>query len=210
MPLSEPSPKWARPIEKSKLLVVEGPDDQYFLSALLQHLGIETDFDIRYLEGTDNFNRILRAFPGVTGFGEVASLALVRDADQDAQSAFQSICSALENARLSVPKRPFVSVGEKPEISVFIWPDCKSSGTLETLCLSSASDDPAIICIEQYFECLARQMATLPKPIHKAHLHTFLASREKPGLRLGEAANAGYWPWEHPVFDPIIQFLRAL
>ncbi len=205
-------PRWASPIEKSRLLVVEGPDDSVFLSALLRHLGIEGEFDIRSLEGVSNFNGILRTLPGVSGFAQVESLGVIRDADRALRSAFQSVCSALRNARLSVPKQPLTVVGEKPRVSVFVWPDCQRAGTLETLCLMAVHDDPAMGCVKQYFECLAEQpeIKTAPKTPHKAHLHTFLASREKPGLRLGEAAEKGYWPWDHAVFEPIKQFLLAM
>ena len=44
----------------------------------------------------------------------------------------------------------------------------------------------------------------------KARLQAYLAALPRPGLRLGEAAEAGVWPWEHPAFDPLIAFLRAL
>ena len=199
-----------RPIEKSRLLVVEGPDDSRFLSALLRHLGREGEFDIRSLEGVSNFSQMMQTFPGISGFAQVESLGVIRDADQNAQSAFQSVCSALGNAHLSVPERPLSIAGEKPRVSVFIWPDCQSVGTLETLCLLSVRDDPAMDCVEQYFECLTHQLETIPKTLHKAHLHTFLASREKPGLRLGEAAEKGYWPWDHAVFEPIKRFLLAM
>jgi hypothetical protein len=204
-PAGEPA-KWANPITKPKLLVVEGSDDSHFLAALLRHARIEADFEIRDLEGVNNFNRILRALPAVTGFANVVSLGIVRDADQSMQSAFQSVCSALKNANLSVPKHPLSIVGGHPEVSVFIWPDCKSNGTLETLCLDSVDDDPAMPCVAQYLECLDSQKVTRPTAIDKARVHAFLASRKRPGLRIGEAA----WPWVHPVFDPIKQFLRAL
>jgi hypothetical protein len=203
-------PRWASPIEKPRLLVVEGQDEYRLVGALLKYLGREGDFDIRSSEGVGNLNNVIYTLPGVSGFAQVESLGVIRDADQNARSAFQSVCSALRNARLSVPEQPLSIVGEKPRVSVFIWPDCQSAGTLETLCLAAVHDDPAMECVEQYFECLARQLETMPKTPHKAHLHTFLASREKPGLRLGEAAEKGYWPWDHAVFESIKQFLLAM
>jgi len=44
----------------------------------------------------------------------------------------------------------------------------------------------------------------------KAHLHTWLASQREPDKRLGEAAEAGFWPWTNTVFDFLRQFLLAL
>lgn len=40
--------------------------------------------------------------------------------------------------------------------------------------------------------------------------HVWLASEVEPEKRLGEAAEAGYWPWTSPAFDALRQFLLAL
>ena len=44
----------------------------------------------------------------------------------------------------------------------------------------------------------------------KARAHAFLASRTRPELRVGEAAEAGHWQLDSPVFDPLKSFLLAL
>ena len=45
----------------------------------------------------------------------------------------------------------------------------------------------------------------------KARAHAFLASRAKDqNLRVGEAAEAGHWQLDSPVFDPLKSFLLAL
>jgi hypothetical protein len=44
----------------------------------------------------------------------------------------------------------------------------------------------------------------------KACVHAWLASKERPDKRLGEAAQAGYWPFEHSAFDALSQFLLSL
>lgn len=209
------SPKPPEPISKSKLLVVEGQDDRRFLRSLLRYLNLDSDFDVQELVGIGNLGERLSDLPGISGFAQVQSLGVIRDADRNATSAFASLCSGLQNAQLSVPAQPLTVTGTNPQVAVFLWPDCQQPGTLETLCLSSVEKDPAMPCVRQYFECLKDQMPALSKTIEKAELHTFLlhtflASREKPGLRLGEAAEKGYWPWDHPVFEPVKDFLRAL
>ncbi|MBN2306261.1 MAG: hypothetical protein JXQ72_17395 [Anaerolineae bacterium] len=196
------------PIKQSKVLIVEGKDDVRFLQALLRHLKIAGDFDIRDVQGVGNLGDSLRTVLA-TPDRNIVSLGIIRDADQRAQSAFQSVCSGLHNAGLSVPRWPLDVVGEKPRVSVFIWPDCENTGMLETLCLASVAASPALVCIDQFFECI-EQDEDIPSNMDKARLHAFLASRDKPGLRLGEAADKGYWPWDHPVFEPIKAFLHAM
>jgi hypothetical protein len=44
----------------------------------------------------------------------------------------------------------------------------------------------------------------------KAQAHAFLATLDKPDLRLGEAAVAGYWDFDHPAFDALKAFVAAL
>lgn len=50
----------------------------------------------------------------------------------------------------------------------------------------------------------------MPYNMAKAKVHTFLASRIEPDKRLGEAAQAGYWPFNDPVFDPLKNFILNL
>jgi len=95
-------------------------------------------------------------------------------------------------------------------VGIFVWPDCRSPGQLESLCLAAISEEPVMECVTHYMDCLAHIRPTLPQPADKARLHVFLASCNKPGLRLGEAAEAGYFSWEQPVFEPLKRFLQDL
>ena len=73
------------------------------------------------------------------------------------------------------------------------------------------ADDPAMHCVDEYFRCLEDQGIDLKETaIPKARLHAFLASRERPGLRLGEAADKNDIPLDSPVFEPLVNFLRQL
>lgn len=82
---------------------------------------------------------------------------------------------------------------------------------LEDLCLEAVMDDPAMSCVDEYFKCLEDQNVLQKQiAIPKARLHAFLASRERPGLRLGEAAEKNDIPMDSPVFEPVTEFLRQL
>lgn len=161
--------------------------------------------------GKDQLPSFLKALKAAPDFAKVKSLGIVRDADDD-HDPFQSVCTALTNAGLPTPKLPGVFVEENLRIGVFILPDNKTAGMLETLCLRSVADDPVMPCIEEYFECIQEQLPSeeLPKAMEKAKVQAFLASRDESELLLGQAAHRGHWPWEHPVFDQVKQFLREL
>ena len=49
-----------------------------------------------------------------------------------------------------------------------------------------------------------------PGNLAKAKVHAWLASQVDPDKRLGEAAQAGYWPWDSCVFESLKDFMRNL
>ncbi|MCX7012288.1 MAG: hypothetical protein NTW86_06945 [Candidatus Sumerlaeota bacterium] len=197
-------------ITKRKQLVVEGRDAYFFFQALLTHMGID-DAQIQDFGGISELGNFLRSFSFMPSFRrEVQSVGIARDAESHTPSAFQSVQTALGKAGLPIPKSPNVAAQGDPRVSVFILPDCSRPGMLESLCLASVESDNAMECVEQFCGCLERMSgAALGNPA-KARTHAFLASRPKPDLLLGQAAQAGYWPWDSLVFEPLKRFLRDL
>jgi len=67
---------------------------------------------------------------------------------------------------------------------------------------------------EAHFEYLQEHwrehLSELPDAPSVAKVHTFLASRYKPDLDLGIAAQEGYWQLDHPAFAQVKQFLSTL
>jgi hypothetical protein len=152
----------------------------------------------------------LRTLAVRPGYLNVVSLGITRDADDSAQSAFQSVCSSLNRASLPVPSKPGEIVGDSPQVSIMILPDGQNSGMLEDLFLTAIETDPVLPCVDEYFDCVYRTSGRKPNNMAKARVHTWLASQLEPDKRLGEAAKAGYLPWDSPGFDSLKQFLEAL
>ncbi len=200
-----PDPK---PVEKQKQLVVEGNDMRVFFRALLNHLHLD-DIQIQNSRGVTELRPFLRALSNVHGFHQVDVLAVVRDADNSPSSAFQSVADALQCVGFARPTEPLRLVGDRPKVAALILPDSETSGMLEDLCLRSVQADPRMECLDGYFDCIEKADC-LPSNVAKARAHAFLASCRKPGLRVGEAAKAGYWPLDNPAFDPVKTFLHAL
>ncbi len=198
-----------RGITAAKQLLVEGKDAEVFLGALLKHMEL-TGIQIQNFGGKDELRGFLKALCVASGFVDVISLAIVRDAEIDPGATFQSICDGLRAADLPIPERTMVQVEGRPQVSIMILPDATTEGMLETLCLRSVRDDPAMKCVERYFECLEQQVGSRPSNMDKARLQAFLSSRARPGLLLGQAAHRGYWPWGSPVFDQVKQFLQQI
>jgi len=191
-------------IEQETQLLVEGRDTEVFINALLQHLSL-TGVQIHNFGGVEQLPRFLKTFIALPGFRQIVrSLGIIRDAEKGAGSARQSVHDILRSANLPLPDQKGT-----PRTSFYIFPDNKNPGMLETLCLTSVQDDPAITCIERYMECLEKQQLLISNP-EKAKVQAFLASRPKFVAHLGEAANKGYWQWENAAFAELKQFLERL
>ena len=119
------------------------------------------------------------------------------------------MCSILQNFGLAVPQQLMTIEAGIPSVSVYILPDCNRPGMLEDLCLDAVAGDLALPCVDDYLSCLQRQGIPDPTPQAKAKLQAFLASRDSPGLLLGEAADKGYFPWSQSAFDALKQFLHG-
>lgn len=77
------------------------------------------------------------------------------------------------------PITPMRPITGPPQVTVMIVPDADTPGMVESVCLNSVSDDPAMACVEQYFQCLQAQLRTLAESdIPKARVRAFLALRE--------------------------------
>jgi hypothetical protein len=193
----------------SHLLLVEGKDDAIFFKSMMEYMGID-GIEIWNIEGKTQFRTRLSVLKMDMAFKSmVTSLGIVRDADDDPESALMSIKDALKASGFDVPDRSFISAGSRPRVTFAILPD-DSPGMLESICLKSIESDPAMGCVDNYFECLKTTCQIEPKNIHKAKVQVFLASREKVGLDLRRAAQAGYWKFDHDVFAPVRDFLSQV
>lgn len=200
-----------RQITKSKILIVEGVDEENFFNSYFRYLSI-SDIQVLPIGGKTLLSDYLDVLITDYNFiSKVQVLAIIRDADNSATSAFQSVCSALKKHNLPVPDTPLQSVGNNLIVNVMIMPPGSSSGKLEDLCLQSVSSDPALPCLDSYFSCLrVLPNYSMPQDMSKAKVHAFLSSRIEPDKRLGEAALASYWPFDNEVFGPLRSFILGL
>ena len=191
----------AKQIEKTKLLIGEGMEDKRFLESLVKNLGLE-DIQVEEYGGKKNLNKYIKSLPVFPGFKNLVSLGITRDADDSIESTQQSIASIVESFQKNIDKNLL--------ITFFILPDNKSPGMLEDLCLKSVCDREEYGCIETYLQCVLESCNRQPNNLSKAKLQMWLASQKEAGKRLAEAAEAGYWDWNHPAFDSIKEFLIKL
>lgn len=209
-------------------LLVEGNDERNFFEAFTEHLHLPR-FQIQVLDGKDRLREFLVTLAEATVSRKVRSIGIVRDADESARKAFQSVQTALRNAndaiqssdvKFPVPDRPEQLAGERPALSVLILPGDGQQGMLETLLCRTFAGSGMDRCIDGFFRCA--EESTTPDPHvsvgvaakrgrpDKARARAYLATKPDPRLSVGVAAKRGYWDLDHGAFGRVRSFLTSL
>ena len=197
-------------ISSDRLLLCEGKTTLLVLGPFCRKLDIQ-GFQPLDFGSKDNFGNFLKDVAILPGFAaQVHTIAIVRDAENDAAAAFASVRQSLADVGLPMPNTPGEVAGDGRRVGVFIVPDNTASGMIETLCMRSVASDPAFSCIDQFFECVVQRVDVHPTNMHKARAQAFLATRQNVDYHVGRAADAGIWNFEHEAFAPLEQFLRKL
>ena len=121
-----------------KLLLVEGTDDRRLFGALAGHLGIN-GIAIESYNGKPNLGNDLADRVRSPNFRAYSSIGIVRDADDNARSAFDSVIGSLRRANLPTRRSAPVAAATQHglRVAVLIIPPGEDSGELENLCLRS-------------------------------------------------------------------------
>ncbi|HVS35314.1 MAG TPA: DUF3226 domain-containing protein [Gemmataceae bacterium] len=198
-------------IEKPCLVLGEGPDDWFFLSALVEELRID-HIQVDHLQGKDKLSLHLRALKERTGRERLRALAIVTDADDNFGASFRKVCNSLSAAGFAVPVAAGTHTNTAPSVGVFVLPDNARPGELEDLCLASIQADAAFACLDQFFECVKTASGREPREPSKARVLAWLAAQPMKGgvKHLGIAAFKGCWPWTDAAFQPLVNFLRLM
>ncbi len=197
------------PFTKKRLLAVEGEDEINFFEKLLKHIGISDRVDIRKAGGKDNFKNLMQAFTVTRGFRDIGMIAIIRDADDNAEDAFRSASGVLKKIGMKPPDSPGRFSSGIPAVGIFIVPDNSSGGMLEDLCLGTVENHEAMKCVDDFIACTQR-LKEAPKNIPKAKVQAFLAAKPRIVGSVGLGAQKGYWNFDSKRLQPLIAFLNQL
>ena len=191
-----------------KFVFCEGKDDVAVVNGLASHLNL--DLQVEEYGGKDNLPSFLESLQKRPDFAQqkVIAMAIVRDADQDAAAAFQSVRNHLMQSNFPSPEANGAFSNTALRVGAFVV-EVNGRGMIEDLCLNSVADRPEFPCIDAYFACITEKSGRSPFT-SKAKVRVWMASQVDYDYRVGLAAEAGYWPWESPAFDSLKHFLQAL
>lgn len=190
-------------------LLVEGKDFLNFACAELQDLG-RRDVEVQDFGGVTELRQFLAGFVRTPGFSDVQSVGIMRDAENSAAAAFQSIKAACAAADLPVPERPGKRQGSRPSVTVLIVPTDQQSGMLETLLWRTVSRTSEAACVEDFLACVERIPDRKIVRRDKARMHAWIATQKHPEVSVGVAARKKYLRLDHSALSGVREFLQAL
>lgn len=218
------------PEGKSRLMIVEGKEDQEFFIRLATHMNVIDNWPvhIEQLEGKGNFGAFLRGVMRHPRFGQLAKVGIVRDADYGGNT-FQSIRDTLKSAndrnprQLPIPLQVLELAEGVPNIIALVLPSGEREGMIEDLIMDVFDEDPVSKCVNMYFKCLREEdIGISQERLPKARLRTFITGKNIGSESEGEDSDRQYlsdvfhmswWRaeyWDHPVFDEAKAFLAQL
>lgn len=148
------------------------------------------------------------------GFSDVEFLAIIRDANPNAEAAFQSIKDVIRKQKkvglnFEPPSNINEFAGVKPKLGIFIMPGNSDKGMLEDLCLKTVENHPAMKCVKSFIDCVINLKKT-PKNIAKAKAQAFLAAMPEVANRVAIGAQKGYWNFDSDELTELKLFLENL
>ncbi len=198
-------------IEKEKLIIVEGGDDENFIDALLKKLEIN-DVEIINIGG-NNFDDYVPEIGKITGFDKVKQLLVIGDADNNSQTAFDRIkrsIEEIEDYNLIPPQVRNSFNNDLPQIGIYIITKPNSEeGILEDLCLETVKNHPVMKCVEIFCECISELDCEFENP-SKSKCKTFLSGMPISVPHIGVGAQKNYWNLESEILDKLKSFLITI
>lgn len=224
-------------IEKKHLILCEGRDEQVFLNNLLKHY--ESDYEIlnsiqvMNFGGNEQLKTQLPVIMMTSGFSDVRSLIVIRDAEKNGENALKSVTSILSNNKLPVPDHVFELSNKAGnpyndhvdiQTGIILFPctvhkknneEIPDDGTLEDLCFNiirNSDNDPDDLKerTTDFVNTINDARKTPLKRIHKNLIHVFLASTDEcVDAKVGEAVDRGAYDLDAPVIHRIVDFLKS-
>ena len=192
-------------------LLVEGKDDLYVLSEILEHHQVPENFRIVDKKGIDN---LLDTLDVELAAGGLERLAILVDADTAPARRWEQIKNILTvSGYTSAPAHAettgtvFDQKGKR--IGVWVMPDNAAAGILEDFVQLLAPPDDALLtfaeeCVD---EVIVRDRRFPVSYRSKAIIHTWL---KEPGTPLGLAIKNRELNAASPVVLPLLDWLRRM
>lgn len=187
------------------VLIVEGHDEHTLIEKLCKLHNFES-IQIINAQGNGNiqskFTIALKAASAGTG---VSKIAVLCDSEEDPVQCKIILDSLADQIKLS--PNPTI------KYSYLILPAEDAAGSLETLCLGLiAGNDPLLGCVNTFLSCIEAFPNALTTQARRDKARFLLWQHAAHGKSAGikSLIDHGLISVDHPVFAPIVNFLRTL
>lgn len=207
---------------KKHLILCEGNDDECFLSCFIKSGVLPEDLvdtvQVTQAHGVDNLRKMVLALINADGFSQLRSLLIIRDADDNIQSAKDSVKGAFSTANLPVPQAEYMwEDNSKIKTAFLLMPACSNisqNGSLDDLCWEILSEKHGKLIrneVDGFISSLEVDGKRTYVHRKKALVRTYFSSTE--GLitsSIGRAAEAGAFDWTSEKLYPLREFLKSI
>lgn len=209
------------------LILCEGIDEKLFFMWYLDYLKKQpmyanfSEIQLEDIGGNEDIKRQLGLWKLVSGFEQLKTIGIIRDAEKDADAAIRSINQCFTDNEFAAPDAPFaIKINDNAPNTIYgVLPGFNENGvlqngTLEDLCLQilkDAQSETKMDMIQEYLKELQAKFDYQIHHIHKSKLHTFFASDDEYiGKKIGEAAKIGAFDFESPRLAPFRRMFESL
>ena len=187
------------------LIIVEGHTDKDFIELYCRYLEVEIEpKQICQTDGKDNIKSVKEKIHKALNMGK--RVLIIFDADDDMQKSLKNIQTQLVSLNSSW----------KNQCEIFLTPNNKNAGNLETLLENTAKEKCILKCFDNYIECIAKlrdKNSAIRLPNKKAKVFAYLSSfgfkngseKEKKEFKLNE----NILDLQSPYLDNLKGFLKG-
>jgi hypothetical protein len=221
-----------REIRTPGIILIEGRTGEMFLRELIEkELKLTAKVEARTFgeKEKSSLTLFLNVLATKSEFrNQVTRLGIIRDAETEVGAkAFAEVASAInafnkQNPQFKLPVPAAINTittvaDSKVQVAVFVLPDCKQPGMLETLCLNAVEElersgqakEIVLLCVRDFFKCLEGQ-GRKPRNPAKADFAGYALAMDVIDPQLGRAAQKGAIPWHAATFDSLKNFVQTV
>ncbi|MDA3055888.1 MULTISPECIES: DUF3226 domain-containing protein [unclassified Campylobacter] len=173
-------------------IFVEGESDKIFIKFYLEHLNINDNYKITVVGEEDKKG----GKDNIIHTNEIEKIEdkflVIFDADDDLEAAKDNIKEQISN------------INSNAQYEIFLFPNNKDNGNLETLYVKIATNTKFIECFEKYKKCINQQLSNKSKIY--AYLEACGLKTNYEKIKLDELRNA--FNFEDDYLKPLKEFLE--
>lgn len=195
----------------SRVLLVEGADDQRVIERLIRRSGHTQSFDILQASGVD---RLIKRIRLEVRIPRRKVLGIVVDSDNDIEARWEAIRIQFRRVGIELPAERCdrgVILPSEPRVGIWLMPDNISSGQLEDFVQAMIPvNDRVWPLANSFVDSIPLELREFsPNKIIRAKLYAWLATRKEPGP-MSRAIQAKYLDIHTELTQSFLSFLTEL